>query len=396
MIMNLISASEARFLVQSNQIKEVVEIMSEVKLDHASLLAVTKQANATAASDISTLLASSNEVKTLLGTLAINAVDAKHLAEINHTKARLLAAENLVKELSAANEARMLKATNAAEAKLLAESNESKENEAITKAEDLADKNERIINAAAHEALILAAENDARSKFLAAENEAKEKSSLTEARVLAEENESNAKYLAGEYQFGLKQFAGRLLAAGDEQDQLRFMMGNVVHDIKTPLFSITADIKLLSETIRTHCSEMSEYLDSNGSIESLKRSLSQLDVHTSENLSSMDTTCRFLLMSIIRIMDYVKATSKIVLTPSPEQVSIKKVLAFAETCISNVSSGTTIVIHPVIELNDLIVTDSFYLTDNLLSLMSNATKYSDAGAIIDVTVQVGNKTIMCL
>ena len=57
-------------------------------------------------------------------------------------------------------------------------------------------------------------------------------------RVLAEDNEKKIKAAENE-----------ALLASKEQEQLRSIMGNVAHDLKTPLHSIMAEIEHLKELI---------------------------------------------------------------------------------------------------------------------------------------------------
>ena len=114
----------------------------------------------------------------------------------------------------------------------------------------------------------------------------------------------------------------------------------------------------------------------------------KFSVESTSILDTIGSFLQFLLMNINRSQDFVKASSNLALTPSYETVDIVDVLRFVETCMSHTSNGRIITIHPLPEdMCPMQITDRHYLTDNLLCLISNATKYSDTGTIIDVRLK---------
>ena len=105
---------------------------------------------------------------------------------------------------------------------------------------------------------------------------------------------------------------------------------------------------------------------------------------STESFESLETTCKFLIMAINRSQDYVKASSNIALTPILDTVNVREVLGIVQKCIVNTKCGRIVNVHPLGDVCAFLITDHHYLMENLLCLVSNASKYSDRGAIIDV------------
>ena len=101
-----------------------------------------------------------------------------------------------------------------------------------------------------------------------------------------------------------------------------------------------------------------------------------LAAQTEESFESLDSTCKFLVMAINRSQDYVKASSNIALTPLLDTFNLNDVLHIVQKCIVNTKCGRIVVMHPIgPSLCPYLITDRYYLTENLLCLMSNASKY---------------------
>ena len=109
---------------------------------------------------------------------------------------------------------------------------------------------------------------------------------------------------------------------------------------------------------------------------------------STESFESLETTCKFLIMAINRSQDYVKASSNIALTPILDTVNVREVLGIVQKCIVNTKCGRIVNVHPLGDVCAFLITDHHYLTENLLCLVSNASKYSDRGAVIDVRLSL--------
>ena len=166
-----------------------------------------------------------------------------------------------------------------------------------------------------------------------------------------------------------------------EMAQLHSLMGNVAHDLKTPLHSIEADLDIL----RTLISKIPSNVIEKARAEIMMGS--RADVDPQYIFSSLAATCKFMTMSINRSQDFMKAGNKIALVPMMETFAIASSLEMAVTCMSHLSSRT-IVVHPVDkDICAHIISDQHWLSENVLCLLSNAIKYSDDG-VVDVRISL--------
>ena len=109
---------------------------------------------------------------------------------------------------------------------------------------------------------------------------------------------------------------------------------------------------------------------------------------TNPVFDSLDNTVTFLVMAINRSQDYVKASGNIELTPIYETFSLVEVMATVKKVMDNQNAGRFVNVYPPEEMCTTLISDKHYLTENLLCLVSNASKYSDKGATIDVRVKL--------
>ena len=159
--------------------------------------------------------------------------------------------------------------------------------------------------------------------------------------------------------------------------QLRSLMGNVAHDLKTPLHSIEADLDVLSVfmlkipkcVLQTVKSEFQNIGDRNS-------------FDPQAIFESLTATCKFMAMAINRSQDFMKASNNIALVPVMETFELASTLAMSVNCMNHVQSARTIVVHPPdSEICPYIISDKHWLSENALCLLSNAIKYSDDGVV---------------
>jgi signal transduction histidine kinase len=175
-------------------------------------------------------------------------------------------------------------------------------------------------------------------------------------------------------------------------------MGNVAHDLKTPLHSIMAEIDFLKQTLEqayetvvsNNMNGTQEYASppmllqaasahkvqttgadtavstpvpanapaSVPATEAAPMSVNTADTlknlleATGESFESLDTTCKFLVMAINRSQDYVKASSNIALTPILDTFNVNEVLNVVYKCMANQKCGRIITIHPLVSYVD--------------------------------------------
>ena len=159
--------------------------------------------------------------------------------------------------------------------------------------------------------------------------------------------------------------------------QLKSLMGNVAHDLKTPLHSIEADL----EIIRIFISKIPK-----SALETACKSTDIIDIQSV--ISSLQANCSFIGTSINRSQDFIKSSNNITLLPLMETFELKSALEMPFTCINHLESGKLITLQPLTEdICPHIISDKHWLSENVLCLLSNAVKYSDDGSI-DVTLKL--------
>jgi signal transduction histidine kinase/CheY-like chemotaxis protein len=143
-----------------------------------------------------------------------------------------------------------------------------------------------------------------------------------------------------------------------QSTELRFLIGNVAHDLKTPLQAFSFELEQMkSQPGMQGCKESILLLESIGS---------------------------FMLMTINRAIDYTKVTSGIKLKPSLETVDVNGVFTWVKKCIepTMTSRSVSIVVETFpVGICNCIITDKQWLMENLLCLISNAQKFTAHGAI---------------
>ena len=88
-----------------------------------------------------------------------------------------------------------------------------------------------------------------------------------------------------------------------------------------------------------------------------------------------------MLAAINRGQDYMKATNGVKLVPANGTFELANTLEMAARCAKQLfSEGRQLIMHPLpTNLCAHIISDSHWLLENLLCLISNAVKYSDSG-----------------
>ena len=162
--------------------------------------------------------------------------------------------------------------------------------------------------------------------------------------------------------------------------QLRSLMGNVAHDIKTPLHSLEADIEVLSVFVKGIPD-----LDLQAA---RAKQVSGVPFDPQSVFNSLNATCKFMAMAINRSQDFIKASNNIALVPAMETFNLSKALAMSVTCIRHLEGERSITVHPFgDDISSHVISDKHWLSENVLCLLSNALKYSDDGAV-DVRLKV--------
>lgn len=104
---------------------------------------------------------------------------------------------------------------------------------------------------------------------------------------------------------------------------------------------------------------------------------------------SLESTCKMMTCGINRCLDYMKASSNIVLQPAMETFELSSTVAVAVRCVTNhLNSASKIIVHPLSpDICPFLITDKQWLGENVLCLLSNAVKYSNAG-VVDLRIEL--------
>ena len=166
--------------------------------------------------------------------------------------------------------------------------------------------------------------------------------------------------------------------------QLRSLMGNVAHDLKTPLHSIEADLEVLNVFITKIPRILLDVTTAEFQSKGVGDSFDPISV-----FDSLNATCKFMEMAINRSQDFMKASNNIALIPIMETFELKSALSMSVTCINHLQSARMITLHPfnTAEICSHLISDKHWLIENSLCLLSNAMKYSDDG-VVDIRVKL--------
>ena len=150
--------------------------------------------------------------------------------------------------------------------------------------------------------------------------------------------------------------------------EMRSFIGNIAHDLKTPLQSFVSEIALLTES---HTEESKK-----------------------SSVSALESLCTFMLMTINRSLDFVKSESGVSLVPSNSTVNLKESLDWVVMCVKRTSHAVPVIRGELPKhVCDFIITDKEWLEENLLCLVSNSTKFTTAGSITITTSLVTGEPI---
>jgi signal transduction histidine kinase len=166
--------------------------------------------------------------------------------------------------------------------------------------------------------------------------------------------------------------------------ELRSMIGNLTHDLKTPLSSFMSGIDIMAHNISEIVSTMKETeLSMFVSMQSQFDSLLQC-------FKNIRNTNTFMVMTINRCLDYTKASRGLKLAPKYETVDLMETLSMPLQCMKNIQDRIGIEMEEIgAEICSHVITDKQWLQENILCLLSNAVKYSSEGIVtISVSLKV--------
>lgn len=153
-----------------------------------------------------------------------------------------------------------------------------------------------------------------------------------------------------------------------QSSEMKCFIGNVAHDLKTPLHGFSLTVSALLEDAQ------SKLLEAN------------IRDHFVDALGMCKNDCTFMSIAINRTVDFSKSTSNIVLQPHVESTCLQDCIQWAVRCVQCTQNRIPIVVlpHPS-TISNWLLTDKHWLMENILCYLSNAVKFSSRGK---VTVQL--------
>ena len=187
--------------------------------------------------------------------------------------------------------------------------------------------------------------------------------------------------------------------------ELRNLIANVAHDLKTPIQAFVVGLESLQESLQRNTLKPSGSKSGlsllpqtstsapGGHSNVLHRQYSSSSVSSLcsmncslDTIANLNATASFMTMIVNRAIDYTKCSNGISLVPCSETIHLWSTICWPINCVRCVQSRVDINVEPLPpDLPSHISTDKQWLQENLLCLVSNAVKYSDSGS---VTVRV--------
>jgi CheY-like chemotaxis protein len=185
--------------------------------------------------------------------------------------------------------------------------------------------------------------------------------------------------------------------------ELHHMIGNVAHDLNTPLQALIMELDILEYHVKDcKLHQKDIILQSSSSSEGsskMSQSLSQcgggggrptkmdhyleVKIQTiSQSVIAFKYITSFMSMMIHRATDYNKIRNNIPLLPHYTPTNITEIFDYLEGCVVSSTADVPIVIDSLpFNVSPIITTDRIWLIENLLSLLSNAQKYTHDGSV---------------
>mmetsp|Transcript_3412 Transcript_3412/g.5109 ORF Transcript_3412/g.5109 Transcript_3412/m.5109 type:complete len:838 (-) Transcript_3412:785-3298(-) len=178
--------------------------------------------------------------------------------------------------------------------------------------------------------------------------------------------------------------------ADQEGSNLRSLIGNVAHDLKTPLQAIGMGADEIYELV---AGLQEKYFHHMAQVDAAFKSAESSELDQSgpapheqvlegllEAATTISATVAFMSMTINRAIDFTKASHEIRLIPTYETIDLEQALAWPVRIMSALQRRIDVIVEPLPEnINRFIISDKGWLTENLLCLLSNAIKYSNEG-----------------
>lgn len=196
---------------------------------------------------------------------------------------------------------------------------------------------------------------------------------------------TNSMYSLDEENKKLKEENERLHSEvhGNDSIDMRHMIANVAHDLKTPLSAFLNGIDIISDVIK----QTDEHLAEEEHAQDIAYAKDSMQF-IKGNIANISEINSFMMMTINRCIDYTKASQGVKLVPSPDTMCVEDALRLPLHCMSVLQGKMKIELTPLSgDICSHIITDKQWFQENVLCLLSNAVKYSLHG-VVQVTVSL--------
>lgn len=147
--------------------------------------------------------------------------------------------------------------------------------------------------------------------------------------------------------------------------EMRHLLGNVAHDLKTPMQSFVVELELLDGLLNRS--------DSCASPDGL--------VAMREAVKRLTDTNSFMFMIVNRAIDYVRSSANISLCPQLTRIDLVSCIEWTLEMMRS-STCVSLIMDPLpSNVSRHIVSDKQWLSENILCLVSNAAKFTPAGEV---------------
>jgi signal transduction histidine kinase/CheY-like chemotaxis protein len=175
-----------------------------------------------------------------------------------------------------------------------------------------------------------------------------------------------------------------------EKDELRNLIGNVAHDLKTPIQALMVEVDGLQveiDSIMHLFPADSPHYDS----------VSHLTNESQKYIDSLRDIYQFAMMAINRAIEFRKTAAGLALMPVDETFHLPHAIGWAVKRFADNPSGVKIRYENYIsnihrELCPYVTSDKHWMMEHMLTLLSNACKFTSKGDIVVRTDIVTSKS----
>jgi signal transduction histidine kinase/CheY-like chemotaxis protein len=171
-----------------------------------------------------------------------------------------------------------------------------------------------------------------------------------------------------------------------EKDELRNLIGSVAHDLKTPLHALMGELDGLQAEVNLIKQQLIGLtLLQSPAVTTHTNMITARSAEAQNYIDSLRDIYQFMVMAINRAIEFRKTAAGLALLASNETFHLSKAVEWAVDRFSSNPSGVPIRVEmgPVFnECCPFLITDKHWMTENILTLLSNACKFTSKGEIV--------------